>query len=260
MLTVLRRTRLSPSMLRITFTGEPLTGFPADRGGAHIKLFFPRAHQTEPMLPTRTEAGIQWPSNDQRPITRTYSVRAYRPEVNELDVDFVDHGDTGPASAWARQSLPGQRIGLAGPGPQWPLLAPADHAVLVGDLSALPALYALIEQWPRDRTATAFIALNTQEDQPEPPSHPGVEWRPFFAPYPDVFKQVAFELDSWQAPRDSLSGWVAGERSLVLDCRDSLRSRYGLTKANLYAVPYWKWTETEEEFHQARHTIMDAVY
>lgn len=257
---MVRRTRLSPSLLRITFSGEPLTGFPADRGGAHIKLFFPQSHQTEPVLPTRTEAGVQWPCNDQRPIARTYSVRAYRPDVNELDVDFVDHGDNGPASAWARQSLPGQRLGLAGPGPQWPLLAPADHAILVADLSALPALYALIEQWPHNRTASAFVALPSMDDQLEPPSHPGVEWHRVIAPYPEVFTQLSAQLKQWQAPHDHISGWVGGERSLVLDCRDCLRERFGLTKANLYAVPYWKWTETEEEFHQARHSIMDTVY
>ena len=42
---------------------------------------------------------------EEQPVGAYYTVRAWRPEVAELDILFVLHGD-GPASAWAARATP----------------------------------------------------------------------------------------------------------------------------------------------------------
>lgn len=260
MLKVIRRTQLSEHLIRVCFGGDDLDGFPADQNGAHIKLFFPRPNQSVPVLPTRTDEGIQWPPPEVKPIARTYSVRHFDAQQQELAIDFVDHGDTGPASCWARACQPGDHIGLAGPGGPWPMIAETDHAIAVADLSALPALYASLELKPARTRVQVLVALESEADRLNPPDDANIEWHWFTGAYPAAFQPLLSELRSMPRPAGSLCGWVAGERDLVLAARTCLTQQWGLTKANLYAIPYWRLAATEEDFHQARHTIMDADY
>ena len=78
-LTVLKRSNVSPHMLRITFGGPGLQGFPDDQDSAYIKLLM-----TEPPE-----------DSDERPVVRTYTVRHYDAASSELDVDFVLHDSEG---------------------------------------------------------------------------------------------------------------------------------------------------------------------
>jgi NADPH-dependent ferric siderophore reductase len=82
---------LTPRMVRVTFGGEALGAFEWNGPAAHIKLIFPAA----------TDADA--------PTMRTYTPRRFDARVPELDVDFVIHGE-GPASTWAAQAAPGQRL------------------------------------------------------------------------------------------------------------------------------------------------------
>ena len=91
------------NMLRITLSGEAMHDFPADQAGGYIKLMF----ETGP---------------DSKPLVRTYTIREQR--GNEMDVDFVLHGDGGPASNWAAACEAGDSILIGGPGAKKPL----DHA------------------------------------------------------------------------------------------------------------------------------------
>ncbi|MCG8440452.1 MAG: siderophore-interacting protein, partial [Caulobacterales bacterium] len=102
---VARSERLSPNMQRVVLTGDDLVGFPTDRNGANIKLFFPAPGQGDDAL----RAAM---ASKSRPPTRTYTVRDYRADANELDVDFVIHSEGGPASRWAVSCRPGDIIGL----------------------------------------------------------------------------------------------------------------------------------------------------
>lgn len=264
LLQVVRTQRLSDAMQRITLSGDALHGFPEDRNGAHIKIFLPRPDQHKPVLPTLGENGPIWPEAHLRPITRTYSVRHYCPEANELDIDFVLHGTESPASGWAAKAAPGDYLGVAGPGGPDPLLSPADQHIITGDLTALPAICALLEALPEQAQGYAFIEID--HDHHRQPlinnTHIQVHWvlRDPNLPATQNTLLQAVEKTRLPLPGKALSAFVAGENGAVLAVRDYLRRTYGLRKAQLYAVPYWRRGQDEETYHQERHRIMDQVY
>lgn len=79
---VTRITDLSPHLRCITFHSDTLPDYPAvGRHAAHIKLFLARPGQKAPTLPTLGERGPQWPEGEARPVVRTYTIYAFRPEL-----------------------------------------------------------------------------------------------------------------------------------------------------------------------------------
>ncbi|MDN3518857.1 siderophore-interacting protein [Aquisalimonas lutea] len=259
MLEVQQVLELSPHMRRIRLGGRELDGFPAGRDGAHIKVFLPRPGQAQPVLPEPGANGPVWPPPEQRPVTRTYSVRRYDPDTGLLDVDFVLHDD-GIASAWARQARPGDRMGIAGPGGPDPMLGQASFYLLAGDLSALPAIGALLEKLPSSAHGQALIQVPDSADV-QPLDHPegvAVSWLHCRDPVLGG-RRLAAWVERLEWPVAPCSAWVAGERSAVVAIRDHLRTVRGFDRRNLYAIPYWRAALSEEAFHEERHRIMDEL-
>ena len=109
--------RLSPSFVRVTFTGDDLDRF-ADNGfDQRIKLILPLPGDERLTCRAARTGTRRWralPDERRNPV-RTYTVRAVRPDLREVDVDIVLHGDGGPASRWARRVRPGDEIAILGP-------------------------------------------------------------------------------------------------------------------------------------------------
>ncbi|MEU2348006.1 siderophore-interacting protein [Modestobacter sp. NPDC049651] len=190
--TVARTERLGPSFLRLTLAGPQLRGFGVGGDDQRIKLVLSR--DGRPVLPLLT-AGPRWYQDycalpdDQRPHLRTYTVRAARPELGELDVDVVlhgvDDGHAGPAAAWAAAAVPGDPIVLLGPdapgsgrawGCEW---APPAHGslFLAGDETAVPAISAILEALPAGRRTVAVLEVPEAGDVLPLTVAPGVEVR-----------------------------------------------------------------------------------
>ena len=64
-----------------------------------IKLFLPLAGQTEPVVPEGPDWYTDYRAMPEhvKPPMRTFTIRDLRAEAHERDVDFVLHGDLGPA-------------------------------------------------------------------------------------------------------------------------------------------------------------------
>ncbi|MCB8045416.1 siderophore-interacting protein [Microbacterium oxydans] len=109
---VVRTTRLSDTMIRLTFGGSGAEGFESAIFDEHVKLIFPEPDTGELRLPRPDGDELIWP----RPIptSREYTIRAHRPDLREIDIDFVVHA-SGLASDWARDARPGDRVHVAGP-------------------------------------------------------------------------------------------------------------------------------------------------
>ena len=105
---------LSPHLRRVTFVApriaEVVTAGPDQR----IKVLLAPPDGSAIRLPSGPEWYTEWCAQpvDERFIMRTYTVRALRPEVAELDIEFVLHGVNGPASAWVSEAELGDQVGL----------------------------------------------------------------------------------------------------------------------------------------------------
>jgi len=189
---VARVRRLSPSFLRLTLSGPELTGFGAGGADQRIKLVFPR--DGGPVRDLLSD-GPGWYADycalpdDTRPHLRTYTVRAARPHVGELDIDVVLHGvdggHAGPAASWAAAAVPGDLLTILGPdrpgtgrpwGVEW--APPAEGTLfLAGDETAVPAISAIVEALPAGRRTIAVLEVPEAGDLLPLAVPPGVEVR-----------------------------------------------------------------------------------
>ncbi|MFD2767928.1 siderophore-interacting protein [Micromonospora eburnea] len=161
--------RVSPSFLRVTFTGADLDRF-ADNGyDQRIKLALPLPGSRVAELPEGPDWYQRWrelPVERRSPV-RTYTVRAVRPQVQEVDVDLVLHGDGGPATRWARRARLGDRLALVGPDAGYPGLhggvefhpPRGGTLLLAGDETAAPAICAILERLPAEACGHALVEV-----------------------------------------------------------------------------------------------------
>lgn len=167
--TVSRLQRLSPSFVRITFTGGDLDEFGHDGPDQRVKLYLPRDGQSLPDIST-TDWYAQYRNTDPatRGHVRTYTIREVRPARREVDIDFALHGDQGPASAWAIRAAIGDEVALIGPnrsfgadchGHEWnPPLGVRD-VLVAGDETALPAIAGILESLRASQACPARVRV-----------------------------------------------------------------------------------------------------
>ncbi|TBV12880.1 siderophore-interacting protein [Stutzerimonas kirkiae] len=188
------RILLSPSLARFVFTGPEVARMRTLAADQRVKLFFPVSEGTPPSLPLNGDwhKALRALEPGQRPAMRTYTIRALRNEAAEVDVEFVLHGDNGPASRWAEHAVPGDRLQMVAPdaafagdpgGYEWQPPAGARHILLIGDETALPAIAGILENLA-DAGHTAvvqtFIEVPEQADRRElvRPASAQVVWLP----------------------------------------------------------------------------------
>ncbi|EPX2516938.1 TPA: siderophore-interacting protein, partial [Pseudomonas aeruginosa] len=152
-----RREQLSPALTRFVFGGPEVAEMKTLAADQRIKIFFPDASGQPPSLPGGSEWYQAYRSVEpaRRPPMRTYTIRALRAEQEEVDVEFVLHGENGPASAWATHARIGDRLQLAAPnrqygddpgGYEWKPPAGVRHILLIADETALPAVAGILEE------------------------------------------------------------------------------------------------------------------
>lgn len=133
-----------------------------------FRLFFPVTEDALERLPdkltTATYLAYLTIAKAVRPHLRNYSVRAYRADVHELDVDFVLHGSVedgtaGPATAWALRCEKGDRVAIVDEGITCAPPADARHLMFVADESAMPAVAGILASLPRDARGHAMIEI-----------------------------------------------------------------------------------------------------
>lgn len=173
---------LTPHFVRITVHGDELVHFGAQGLDQRIKLILPLPDGSIPDVglfaeprPSLMEWYGRWrtlPDGERNPI-RTYTARAIRPEVAEVDIDFVLHGRTGPASIWAMDARVGDELIIVGPderaevdsnrGVEWQP-GNASDVLLAGDETAVPAISSILESLAPGVTGHAFVEVPEPAD------------------------------------------------------------------------------------------------
>lgn len=166
--TVLRRTPLTPRMLRLTFGGPGLDGFHSYQADDHVRIVFPDPDGTRRVPVPNDRQMLDWPRPF--PTTRKYTVRRYDAAARELDIDFVLH-DGGVASGWARQAAVGEEAVIAGPPGAKAFPHTYDHYVLAVDPTALPAAARWLEEAAADVSADFVVETDEASEHDYPLPH-----------------------------------------------------------------------------------------
>lgn len=189
-----RREQLSPALTRFVFGGPEVAEMKTLAADQRIKIFFPDASGQPPSLLGGSEWYQAYRSVEpaRRPPMRTYTIRALRAEQEEVDVEFVLHGENGPASAWATHARIGDRLQLAAPnrqygddpgGYEWKPPAGVRHILLIADETALPAVAGILEELAGEAeppVVEAFLEVPGEADILDLPAIPAarLHWLP----------------------------------------------------------------------------------
>lgn len=220
---VARNRVLSPALRRITLAGATPTGFLPGRPAQWLKLYAPMC------------------LGDLGDIGRAYTIRAYRPDEQEVDIDIALHG-RGPLTTWAADAWEGQSLAISGarggytiaPGTQWLLLA--------GDVTALPALSTILESLPQGFPVRVCVNLSdASELELLPVSRCAalywmVQERGTRAPRANLQAMVASA-----GIFDGVGqAWIAGEASVTTAVGKYLMREVGMDAASVHTFGFWK--------------------
>ncbi|WP_421724419.1 siderophore-interacting protein [Bauldia sp.] len=241
LLTVKDARHITPNMIRVTFAGPELAGIAPGCDGAHCKILLPANGQSKDAFAAQLKDG-------KRPTTRTYTVRHFRETGPEMDVDFVAHGEEGPASAWALHARPGSFCGFAGPGSIKLTSFYADWYLLAADMSALPVAAATLEAMPRDAEGIAVIEVQSEADRQDIAAPKGIDIRWLIQPDPHVPSEAQERLiRSLDWPAGVVQTCIAGESGVIRSLRAFLHNERRLPKEDTYISGYWKIGLVEDE-------------
>ncbi|MCG7528388.1 siderophore-interacting protein [Streptomyces sp. OfavH-34-F] len=251
---VVRTAPVGAGLLRVTLGGPGTEGFEAHAPDEHVKLIF-REPEGTLRLPERNGAMLRWPRP--LPTSREYTVRRYDPATGEIDIDIAVHAG-GLASDWAAKAQPGDTIHVAGP-PGGLIVPPSyDRYLLVGDLTALPAVARWLEELPRTARGWAFVEVAGAHEEIELDAPEGFEvrWlhrgdRP--AGSGDALVRAATAVTVPEGERAYV--WVAGEAGQIKPLRRWVRDELRLDKADYDITGYWKRgvADFDEDDHDHEH-------
>lgn len=284
---------LGPSFKRVRLTAPELVVFGTGRRDQRIKVLIPDVHgrvcdvgQDDPECLAQGGWYQRWrgvPEGKRNPF-RTYTVRALRPELGELDVDFVVHEPEGPAGRWLARARLGDRLTIVGPdarsrhsdvGIDW---RPGDarEMLIAGDETAVPAALGILESLPPSARATVFLSIpHAADEQPvRSAADVTVVWlardrgaaalpeavdawadshRELLqvAAAPQVLEDVDVDRALlWDSPDEgvgSFYAWFAGESALIKDLRRLLVRDHGVDRRRVAFMGYWRRGRSEAQ-------------
>jgi len=233
-----RRTQLiAQHLLAVIFTGDDLDDFVSASFDDHVKLFFPLPGESQPLLPTVGPDGVRTTNSGPRPIARDYTPRHYDSAAQELEIQFVLHGD-GPASSWAAQAKPGDFLGIGGPRGSFVIPTGFDWFLMVGDETALPAVGRRLEEVPLGTRVIAVLEVAGDHEKIDFETRANAEiiW------IRRDGKPAPLETAIRRLPLPDGEGyvWAAGEASVMRSIHSHLVNERGLHKSRIRASSYWK--------------------
>lgn len=237
---------LTPNMIRVVFAGPELAGFPTGREGGNCKLMLPEPGEQRETFEARLSAGP-------KPVRRTYTVRHYDAQVQELTIDFVAHGENGPASAWALNAKPGSFLGFGGPSTPKVTHFEADWYLVAADPSAIPVAAAALEAMPRDAVGVAIFEVTSAQDKQDINIPEGIQvhWLVHSNPeQPSSAQESLIRSLDW--PSGRVQTCIAGESTVIRALKAYVVGEKKVPRQDAYISGYWKIGLIEDEHQQMK--------
>jgi len=228
--TLLRAVPVTPAVVRLTFRapGLPSTGHPDE--WVHVFLGEPGDHRRR----------------------RNYTIRARRPDVEEVDVDVVLH-DHGLMVDWVREARPGAELVWGEVSGSYAPPADTDWQLLACDLAGLPALARILSELPVGARASVVVETPDRADRQPLPSAARLDvvWL-HGSGGPGRRSRLGDAVLGFPEPPGIGYRWMAGETRVVRGVRRHLRHERGLTRERYSLTGYWldRAEEWRERFEQ----------
>ncbi len=167
---------IAENILRVTFGCDEFDTVGLTGLDQRVKLVIPGDDAPLGDFGQRDETCIgsgNWYANwrelplEERGCMRTYTIRYPDQEQRTIDIDFVLHGDGGPASAWVQSAEEGDELVIVAPDEQSEFSSSgsdwhpgtARRVLLAGDETAAPAIAGILEQLGPEFSVDAFIEV-----------------------------------------------------------------------------------------------------
>lgn len=252
---------LTPHLIRIKLKVEDILAFEHATIGDNNKILVPPPGVKEiyfPQTDPETGSPIATPEH-LAPVRRTYTHSGIDLDRGELFIDFVHHGDNGPASAWALNCKPGDVLGIMMRTQPKELFPRVDHLFFIGDATALPAIMAMLKQAQEQTTVTCVIEVHGAEDELDL-SHNGrtsIHW--LHNPTPEKGSKLAEKARSLPLPENSRFAFVAAEFDTVKTLRNYFRKEKQWERTELSAYSYWRSGVAEDRSEKDRRQERAAM-
>ena len=160
-----------------------------------------------------------------------YTVRDFRPDTLELDIDVVLHrGPSGQLEGriaqWAGEVQPGDRAAILDEGLLFNRPVDTRSVLLAGDESALPAIEGILRSLPAEIGGRTVLEVPTPEDVRTLDHGPGMEvqWMARSEVDPGVLPGAAAlaALTAWPVPAADTYAFLVGESGLATGARRHL--------------------------------------
>lgn len=249
---VIRKTQISRNMLRVTFGGEAMKGFPTDAASANIKLLLPHAeHDQASYIEALNGTGT-------KPIKRTYTVANYDADANELDIDFALHAHAGLATTFALNAKPGDIVGIAGPSQPKLVNKDADWFLIAGDMTAIPAIEANLRYLPDNAQGHIIIEIQDEDDKRHFEKPDGMQLTYLLDSKPEDGGSILAEtVTSLEWLPGTPDVWMAGESNSVREVRTYLAKTKLLDRRCRYTSGYWQIGQNEDDFQLVKRSEPD---
>lgn len=260
---VMRTTRLTPGMVRVTFGGAGLEGFRTTGiGDEFVRVHFP-ASDGVLHLPRVDDEGVWHYPEGVDDHVEPYTIRRHDVATGEVDIDLVVHGH-GRAGTWATGARPGDRVAFGDPRGLYEPPAGAVEQIFVTDATGLPALARLSEQLPPGVRAVAAVEIAEESHRLEiGDGSLSVRWivgrgngiGP--SAITEVLRALPITEDSYV--------WVAGEAGELRAARRYLRHERGLSADRYAVIGYWRehqeeWLERYESLDEDTVAGLQAIW
>ena len=255
---VVRTERHTPSIHRVTIASDEIRDFPFLGFDHWFRLFLQRPEQDAFVMP-ELDGAKWWPqylriAEDARPHCANYTVAGHRPELGEMDIDFVVHTDAdgqleGRAAIWACGARPGDELALLDQGCIFDCPDDASEVVIAAEETGLPAVVGIARSLPRDTVGRIIQEVPSALDirDLDAPVGVTVTWLVRGDDHAVPGRAALAELQRHVPSDDRGYAFVVGESRLATEGRRHLH-RAGLPKSRITFSGFWK--------HEARQPAM----
>lgn len=191
---------------------------------------------------------------------RSYTVREQRRTqegVDEVDIDFVLHGDASPASRWAGRAVTGRRIMAIGPAVaenksvRFQPPAATDAVLMYADETALPAAAAILERLAAGTAVRAWFEVPHEDDRIAlaTPADADITWIVRAeGTGRERTEQVLEQLRAARLPAaEAPYAWMAGEAGTIRAVRRHLVQERSIDRRAVRFTGYWRLGASEEQ-------------